>query len=169
MLLFKCTCIQARSWETAHNWSGNELTASKRIQRSPIYPDSKASERRHPHAPPLFQHFKRGGIAQNLASARGTNQRVSSDTYILRNVSTDPELKQLYTSLGKAADNHDAIQAAKLCQFIKEERSKCRIPTRSLPSSRREGRLSRSDACACTPRPARRGSSSQRRHALIRL
>ncbi|SPO26105.1 uncharacterized protein UTRI_02380 [Ustilago trichophora] len=53
---------------------------------------------------------------------QGLKQHVSSDAYILRNVSTDRELKQLYTALGVAADNHDAVQAFKLCQLIKERK-----------------------------------------------
>ncbi|KAJ1025826.1 hypothetical protein NDA18_004159 [Ustilago nuda] len=92
--------------------------------RNSIYPHSKAAERRHPHAPQLFQHFRRRGVGVSLPQSKTPKEQVSSDTYILRNISTDPELKQLYTSLGKAADSHDPVQATKLCQLIKERKEK---------------------------------------------
>ncbi|CDS00540.1 uncharacterized protein SPSC_06036 [Sporisorium scitamineum] len=92
-------------------------------QSSPIYPNSKAAHRRNPHAPRLFQHFQRRLPGQDTpSSSKPSSQRASSQTYILRNVSTDPELKQLYTSLGMAADSHDAVQATRLCQLIKERK-----------------------------------------------
>ena len=97
-------------------------SAIRQTLLDPIYPDSKASKRRNPHAPPLFQHFRRHGLGQDPSDATSSKQRISSDTYILRNVSTDPELKQLYTALGKAADIHDAVQATKLCMLIKERK-----------------------------------------------
>lgn len=89
---------------------------------SSIYPDSKAADRRHPHAPQLFQHFKRRAPGRDNSLPSSSKQRSSSDAYVLRNVSTDPELRQLYTSLGVAADANDAVQATKLCQLIKERK-----------------------------------------------
>ncbi|SNX84540.1 uncharacterized protein MEPE_03249 [Melanopsichium pennsylvanicum] len=96
--------------------------ATRASPSSSIYPDSKAADRRHPHAPQLFRHFRRRSLGQDSSPSKESKQRVSSDTYILRNVSTDLELKQLYNSLGKAADSHDAVHAAKLCQLIKERK-----------------------------------------------
>lgn len=100
-----------------------ELDNPDKSTLTSIYPHSKAAERRHPHAPQLFQHHRRRRVGENLSEAKTSRQRLSSETYILRNISTDPELKQLYTSLGKAADSHDAIQATKLCQLIKKRKS----------------------------------------------
>lgn len=99
-----------------------ERDGPQRTQNS-IYPDSKAADRRHPNAPQLFLHFKRRVVpGQEASSPKSSKQRSSSDTFILRNVSADPGLKQLYTSLGMAADAHDAVQASRLCQLIKERK-----------------------------------------------
>ncbi len=107
---------------------GSNKHAEARV--SSIYPDSKAADRRNPHAPPLFNHFQRRAAEQSSSKASG--QRSSKDAYILRNISTDPELKQLYTSLGRAADTDDAVLATRLCQLIKERKEAMAGPSERI-------------------------------------
>uniref|UniRef100_V5EPS8 Pentatricopeptide repeat-containing protein-mitochondrial domain-containing protein n=1 Tax=Kalmanozyma brasiliensis (strain GHG001) TaxID=1365824 RepID=V5EPS8_KALBG len=112
----------------------SERASPAKAEKAPvksIYPDSKAADRRRPHAPPLFEHFKRNPLEQG-GPASGPSQPVSKDSYILRYASTDSELKQLYTALGKAADTDDAVQATKLCQLIKERKQQIAGPSEDI-------------------------------------
>ncbi|CBQ72535.1 conserved hypothetical protein [Sporisorium reilianum SRZ2] len=126
--------LRARSLATRSTQSAGKqrsLEGAQEESPKPIYPDSRASDRRNPHAPQLFQHFKAREPGRDAASSssKPSGQRASSETYILRNVSTDPALKQMYTSLGMSADSHDAVQATRLCQLIKERKQEIAGPS----------------------------------------
>lgn len=123
--------------QSVHGASAGKLNKSSSdgpegFAASPIYPDSKAAERRHPHAPRLFEHSSRPSARQDTRQSKRPSTRRSNDSYILRNVSTDPELRQLYTSLGEAADSHDALKATNLCQLIKERKKQMANGSTSL-------------------------------------
>lgn len=103
--------------------------SSHQASQTSIYPASRAAQRLRPNAPQLFQHSARRGLGQDDDQAKQSQRRTTSDSYILRNVSTDPELKHLYTQLARAAESKDAVHAAKLALLIKRRKEELCAPS----------------------------------------
>ncbi|PWY99831.1 hypothetical protein BCV70DRAFT_200742 [Testicularia cyperi] len=87
-------------------------------ERTSIYPASRASTRRNPHAAPLFRNFKDGVRTAGPSQSKGGAKPPSNLSLLLKSTTTDPVLKPLYQSLGRAADAYDAAQAVNICEAI---------------------------------------------------